>query len=105
MEHVYRIKGCPCCGEKPILAKQGKRFILDCNNHPNFNVHAFGDLETPELISLMSDNRSPRKPLSDEDILKDLIDGWNDDECYVRLGADQRTVESRACFEVTIIER
>ena len=43
--------------------------------------------------------------LSDEDILKDLIDGWNDDECYVRLGADQRTVESRACFEVTIIER
>jgi hypothetical protein len=65
-------KGCPHCGAVPILVDCGQkvaiqRFKITCAGHPSFSVLAVGETE------------------------EQATDNWNEDESWIKLGADPVT--------------
>ncbi|GKS86974.1 hypothetical protein AVMA1855_22500 [Acidovorax sp. SUPP1855] len=100
---VYRVKGCPHCGAKPVLKAIGNGFALDCLQHRDFTVRATEYIlhwvgsDVPDTPVL--EKRTPDAALSE------LIDDWNDNRDYERLGADRNMLESRQFYEVVLSSR
>ncbi|WP_374008265.1 hypothetical protein [Delftia lacustris] len=101
---VYRVKGCPHCGAKPILSAEGegqdRTFTLDCFKHPDFSVRARHYVEHPEGPGVLRDQQWVIH--SEEKAIEEIIADWNDDHGYLMLGADPKAIQSRAFFVITL---
>lgn len=86
---VYRVKGCPHCGAKPVLYFKSHFFALDCNEHKDFDVGAV-------MFIFPEENKS-----RDEHVAE-LVDCWNDNQQYLMLEADPIMLESRQFYEVPL---
>ncbi|GKS87455.1 hypothetical protein AVMA1855_24905 [Acidovorax sp. SUPP1855] len=97
---VYLVKGCPHCGAKPVLNAIDNGFALDCLQHRDFTVRS------TEYIVRWVGSDVPDTPVREKrtpnNTLDELIERWNDNEHYLRLGEDQIMLGSRQFYEVPL---
>ncbi|GKT27090.1 hypothetical protein [Acidovorax sp. SUPP3334] len=100
---VYHVKGCPYCGAQPVLTAIDNGFALDCLQHRDFTVRS------TEYIVRWVGSDVPDTPVREkrtpDEALSELIDGWNDNRDYERLGTDRNMLESRQFYEVPLSPR
>ena len=77
---IYQVKGCPHCGAEPVLWELEDRLLIECLEHS----------ECPVWMVSMKYSNEESKLLAIED--------WNNNDEYMRLGANQSILESRGSF-------